>query len=167
MTDEEIIQSDDVETDVYELGYHIISSVEEKNIADEAAKIKSSIENAGGIFIAEEAPKQMQLAYAMIKKIGGKNEKFSTAYFGWIKFEVKTSDIVKVKNSLDSNSNVLRFLIIKTVRESTRAPKSALSPITEVHAPKKIAKAPPKKIEKSVQISEEELDRTIEELVVE
>jgi ribosomal protein S6 len=167
MEDKEAAQDDDIETQIYELGYHIIPSVGEKHIADEAGKIKSSIEKAGGVLIAEESPKTIHLAYSMIKKVSGKNEKYSSAYFGWIKFEIKTDGISRVKAALDDNGKILRFLIIKTVRESTRAPKSALSPITEVAAPRKIAKAPPKKIEKSVPISEEELDRTIEELLVE
>ncbi|PIT96877.1 hypothetical protein COT82_00745 [Candidatus Campbellbacteria bacterium CG10_big_fil_rev_8_21_14_0_10_35_52] len=174
----EITIENDFETQVYELGFHIIPSVEENNIAGEINSIKSAIEKLGGIFVAEGFPKLITLAYTMTKDIDGKRYKFDNAYFGWIKFEIGKDNIIKVQELIDSNNNILRFLIIKTVRESTLAPKDAVfskegvkkfkyntdgSKIFKKDAQEK--KDKPKK--KEVKMSEEELDKTIEELIAE
>ena len=169
----EIIIENDFETQVYELGFHIIPSVEKNNIADEIGSIRSAIEKLGGIFVAEEFPKLITLAYTMTKDIDGKRYKFNNAYFGWLKFEIG-------KELIDSNNNILRFLIIKTVRESTLAPKDAVFSKEGVKKLKyntndsKIFKKDDKDKEKKdkikkkeVKMSEEELDKTIEKLIAE
>jgi len=176
----EIIIENDFETQVYELGFHIIPSVEKNNIADEIGSIRSAIEKLGGIFVAEEFPKLITLAYTMTKDIDGKRYKFNNAYFGWLKFEIGKDNIIKVKELIDSNNNILRFLIIKTVRESTLAPKDAVFSKEGVKKLKyntndsKIFKKDDKDKEKKdkikkkeVKMSEEELDKTIEKLIAE
>src|SRR3989338_8891677 len=158
----EIITENDFETQVYELGFHIIPSVEKNNIADEISSIRSAIEKLGGIFVAEEFPKLITLAYTMTKDIDGKRYKFNNAYFGWLKFEIGKDKI------------------IKTVRESTLAPKDAVFSKERVKKLKyntndsKIFKKDDKDKEKKdkikkkeVKMSEEELDKTIEKLIAE
>jgi len=71
---------------IYELGYHIIPAVSEEEAPKEAAAIKNFIEQNGGKVISEEAPKHMELAYAMYRTESGKKEKFDTSHFGGIKF---------------------------------------------------------------------------------
>ncbi len=165
--------AEEAETQVYEVGFHIVPTVEEADLGKEVDSIKSLIESNGGTFIADEFPKPITLAYTIVKNIEGKIKKFDTASFGWIKFEMKTDSIVNVKEGIDLNKNVLRFLIIKTVKESTLAPKTVVFAKDE---PKKDKPLPAGRQEKSVEapeveikapVSEEELDKTIEELVVE
>lgn len=161
--DEDIEES---ESQVYELGYHIVSSVGEENLAAETSNIKELIEKAGGIFVSEDYPKSVKLAYEISKSMEGKNQKFDNAYFGWIKFEIKKEDVMKIKEGLDGNANILRFIIIKTVRESTTAPKITAFDKKAKILPKKTKALSVRKEEKKEIISEEELDKTIEELVV-
>ena len=137
MTEEvktEDMSIDEGEIQVYELGFHIVSSVEEDKLAVEVDSIKTLIEKQEGAFIAEEFPKKIALAYTITKDTDGKRQKFDTAYFGWVKFEMKTENIMNVKDEMDKNKNILRFLIIKTVKESTLAPKSAI--VTKEETPK-------------------------------
>ena len=158
------------EISVYELGYNLALEAVEDNVTPEVNLIKSSIEKNGGNFIDEGLPKKTKLAYDIVLSNAGKRKKFDSAYFGWVKFDMEPSKISDLKTALDENKSIIRFLIIKTVRESTLAPKKVLveRATTVVETPtttKKIVK--PTEEEKKTPVSEEELDRTIEELVVE
>lgn len=171
---EEIAQdgADEAETQVYELGFHIVPTVEETNLSTEVDAIKSLIEKNGGTFISEEFPKNITLAYTIVKNIEGKIKKFDNAHFGWVKFEMKTDSIINVKEGIDLNKEVLRYLIIKTVKESTLIPKTAISPKVEVKntktqtSLKTTPESEGKDKENKEPASEKELDKTIDELVV-
>lgn len=161
--------ADETKTQVYEVGFHIVPSVEEGKIAAEVESIKSYIEKQHGVFIEEEFPKKIALAYTITKDTDDKRQKFDKAYFGWIKFEMKTENIINIKDYMDKNKNILRFLIIKTVRESTLTPKGAM--FTKEDAPKQIKRMPALKSEEKEKkeepkMTEAELDKTIEELIV-
>lgn len=160
------------EPTVYELGYHLLPTIAEENLQSEVAVIKSIIEKNNGTLITEEAPKPMQLAYTIFRGEGGKNKKFDNTYFGWMKFEMEAGNIQAAKEALDEHEQLLRYLLIKTVRESTLAPKKLI--FEKPFQKPKITLPPPvklkpvaKKEEPKQTISDEELDRTIEELVAE
>ena len=164
------IETDDAETQVYEVGFHIVPSVEENDLAEEVSAIKSLIEKREGVFVSDEAPKLINLAYTIAKDIEGKKYKFNTAYFGWIKFEMNTNNIAFVKEGMDANKNILRYLIIKTVKESTLVPKTAMFTKSESSKKSKVklkSEQNKEEVKKKTPISEEDLDKTIEELIVE
>lgn len=111
---------------IYELGYHILPTLSEDEVAKVVTALKGELSKIGAEIIAEAHPALMTLAYELGKDIENKNRKFGTAYFGWVKFEVETAQIEAFKELVDKNLNVLRFIIVKTVRESTLAtPKLA------------------------------------------
>lgn len=164
------VESEDLDSDldprVYELGYHIVPAISEEEAPREALAIKDFIKENGGTVISEEAPKHIELAYAMYRTEGGKKEKFEAAHFGGIKFEMNPTDVVKVKEVLDINKNILRHIIFKTVREGTRAEVR----LPQVRTERKQSVAPkstPKKEEIGVPVSEKALDESIKEIVVE
>lgn len=166
--------ADEAETQVYEVGFHIVPSTPEDKISKEVDIIKSLIEKDGGVLITDGSPKLINLAYTITKDIDSKRYKFDTAYFGWIKFEMKTDSIIALKEEMDTNKSIVRFLIIKTVKESTLVPKTAVFAKDETlkkSKPKQKSETTPiaDKVEekKEILVSEEELDKTIEELVVE
>ncbi len=111
----------DVTPKIYEVGYLLLPSLAEENLAGEVALIKAVIEQQGGTFISEESPKLRNLTYTMSKLIDTKKQRFDKGYFGWIKFEVAADALVAVKAGLEANLHVLRFLLINTVRENTLA----------------------------------------------
>jgi len=151
---------------VYEVGYHIVSDVSIENLPNEVENIKNFLVKEGASIISEELPKMRELAYSIKKTVGGAKRNFDTAYFGWIKFDVGEASIAKIKKFLDENENILRFLLIKTVRENTLfSPKIPVAVLVkeEIRAVKKDS------AEKEIKspISQEELDKTIDKLIAE
>lgn len=152
---------------VYELGYHLLPTLSEEELLKEIKHFRGLLEKCDGVIISEGSPKQMQLAYPMEKKQEGKNARFENSFFGWIKFDMAADKVPALQGEVEASKNVLRFLIIRTVREYSPIQHRELfkQPEEEV---KTISKPEPvESKEKNKPISEEELDKTIEELVSE
>lgn len=114
------------EVSVYEIGYLIVSSIPEEKVPEEAEAVKKIITDAGSTVITEEVPHQEHLAYTISKKtVSGGYEKYDSAYFGWIKFELGSDKIEAVKKAVELRPAVLRMLLISTVRENTYLGKRA------------------------------------------
>lgn len=145
---------------VYEIGFHILPTVAEENLGDEVSLIRSAIEKNGAV-ISEEFPKMRDLTYEMEKHLDAKNLRFDRAYFGWIKFEMESDQVAEVDSVAKNHPNVLRYLIIKTIRENTLLTKPKEE---EVKTEDSDSKEKPKEKE---EMSEKEVDESIEELVIE
>lgn len=149
---------------IYELSYHLLPTLSEEETLKAVEAFKSLIQKNGGSLLSDEAPKQMDLAYAMVKKQEGKNAKFDTSLFGAIKFKGETSVLEPLKEELDLSKDVLRYLIIKTVLEFQPITQRVFTPVVEETA-KPIRKPEVVEEKSDKPISEAELDKTIEELV--
>jgi ribosomal protein S6 len=164
---ESLVEDDgDVDSRVYELGYHIIPAISEEEAPKEAEALKDLIKRNGGVIISEEAPNRIDLAYTMYRTENGKKTKFDSAYFGGIKFEMDQASVHKIKEVLDINKNILRYIIFKTVKENTRTDIR----LPQVRLDKKMDGKPRvhlRKKEEDVPVSEEALDKSMEEIVVE
>ncbi|MES2088034.1 MAG: 30S ribosomal protein S6 [Patescibacteria group bacterium] len=160
----EIDPVDQVENRVYELGFHVVSSIPEEKLPAEVTIIKDVLTNNGAVVISEDFPKLKNLAYQMTKVVGAKHLKFNTAYFGWVKFEINPESIDVVKKAMEKNDNIVRFLIVKTVRESTM---SVIKPAFRADAKPAATGEIPKNKEIKAPVSEAELDKTIDSLMVE
>src|SRR3989338_4918182 len=160
----EIVAEEKADNRIYELGYHIVSSMPEEKLSALVTAIKDILQTKNAIVISEDFPKLKHLAYTMTKVIGPKHLKFSNAYFGWIKFEMDPAALEIVKENFTRNENILRFIIMKTVRESTLA--SIRAPSYRSVETKSIPGLGVVKKDKEVRspISEAELDKTIEQL---
>ena len=149
---------------VYELGYHIVSTVAEENLPKEVETLKAIVLKDGGSLVSEGEPKLINLAYSMTKSVADTKKKFNTAYFGWLKFETKSELMPMIKKAVDANDHVLRYLLIKTVRENTLFTPKLNVRTVEKEAPK---------AKKSIKTDEvkatsiEDIDKSIEELVAE
>lgn len=108
-----------LEPRVYEVGYHILSSVDEGNIEKEREALVAIITKFNGIVISEEMPALVDLAYDMDKIIENKRQIYSQAYFGWIKFDLSQDSITSLEKEVEALKSMLRFILIKTVRENT------------------------------------------------
>ncbi|MCC7004910.1 30S ribosomal protein S6 [Candidatus Nomurabacteria bacterium] len=149
---------------VYELGLLIVPSISEENLPKSFSAIKEILEKAGSTFISEDLPKIRPLAYTMSQVSAGKRTKFNTAYFGWVKFEMESDVVPEVKAKLDLNKEILRFIIIKTVKENTLFGHK----LQVVSRRGETIQTPKKEVvkEDAEKMTTEELDKTIEELVV-
>ena len=106
---------------VYELGFLLTSANKEEDVPALFGDLKELVSTLGGVAIMDEMPKLTQLAYPMVKVIANVRHKFTTGYFGWIKFTMEGAGVLELKKKLDLDTKMLRFLIIKTVRENTMA----------------------------------------------
>ena len=149
---------------IYEVGYHIVSSVAEENVPQETEKIKAIIQKEGGSIISEEQAKLRPLAYTLKKSEAGSYKKFDKAYFGWVKFELTEGDITNIDKTLKNEPSILRYLVIKTIRENTIFSQRQAPAFVE----KVSVKAKAEKAEKEAKpVSMEEIDKSIEGLIAE
>ncbi len=152
---------------IYEVSFVLDPALSEEKVQGFVAFVKTHIADTKGSFISEDSPKMKQLAYTMIKSTQGEKKRYSTGFFGWIKFELEASAVVDFKKALEKRDEVVRFLIIETVRESTLAyPKpSYMRTDPDKSGPKKEVPHVQEGVTPSP-ISEEELDKSIEKLIV-
>ncbi len=119
---------------VYEIGYMLVSSIPEEKVASEVTTLREILSKKGADFIGEEAPELRTLAYTMVKKIGPTNHRFDKGYFGWFKFELPAKEIEGIKKLFEENPNMLRMLLITTIRENTYLGKKSPVLVSEVLA---------------------------------
>lgn len=147
---------------IYELGYHLLPTIAEESLGAEVSKLQSIISDNGGTIISEEFPQMRNLSFEMVKVSENKNIKFNKAYFGWIKFEIPGFSIGSISEKVTANPSVLRFIIVKTVKENTiYTPKIATISKKESKIEESVGGAP---VEKA---SPEEIDKSIDDLLVE
>ncbi len=146
---------------VYEVGYLLVPTIGEEEVPAAYGNLRELILNNGGEVIADEMPKMIPLAYQMQKVVQNIRSRFDSAYFGWIKFEMDPLNVLDLKKKLEADTNIIRFLITKTVRENTLATKKFVGKdmIRKKYPTVK------KDNEDVVEIDKEEIDKEIEALV--
>ncbi len=106
------------------------------------------------------------------KTVSGSYDKYDTAYFGWLKFEIEPGKIEAVKKAVENRDTVLRVLLVSTVRENTYLGKRASlvaasfagEPVDARMAQVSEEKAAPAP---AAPASIEEMDKSIDEMVKE
>ncbi len=154
--------TESVDGRIYELGYLLTPTISEENLSVNYGNLKDLIVNFGGEIISDEMPKMISLAYTMLSVTQNVRNKFDTAYFGWVKFEIIPEKILELKKKLDIDSNFIRFLILKTVRENTIAAKRFIHKDSrrKIFTAKKEGEN-----EMPVLIDKEEIDKEIDAMV--
>lgn len=157
----EIEGIEEVNSRVYELGYLLVPTIEEENVPAVHGDLKDLVTSSfKGEIISDDMPKAMTLAYTMLKVTNNVRNKFNNAYFGWVKFTMDSDKITELKKKLDLDPNIIRFLIIKTVKENTIATKrfTAGRGLQRTFVPKKLD-------EPTGPINKEEVDKEIDALI--
>lgn len=108
---------------IYEIGYLIVPTVTDEVAAAEHTWLTKILTSQKAEIISEGLPVKKELAYTMRKKIDGQYRVFPDAYFAWIKFSLEPEAVASIKKELDLKENILRHMIITTVRENTLAPE--------------------------------------------
>lgn len=157
MTDEMEAHDDAQITRMYEVGYLVLPSVPEENIPEKVSNIKNLVTKDGGKILSEGYPEMRELAYEMTKNVNAKNERFESAYFGWLKFECTPATVLELKKALDLTQEVLRFLIVVAHKEVPVVAKSQAREHGEDSGDEKDEDAK----------STREIDKSIDELVAE
>ena len=143
------------ETHIYEVGFLLMPALAEEKLLQTFAVIKKVLADQNATILGEGFPKSRPLAYPI--------KKFESAFFGWLKFESNSEALTTLREFLKNNSEVIRFLLVKTVRESTVA-----TPVFFGKPRSRLEKNGKKEeIPAGSKMTTAELDKTIEELVVE
>lgn len=151
----------------YELAYLLSPFVPadevEKTMADIFAR---SLGAAEAVVVTEQAPRMRALAYSIVKSINNKNTSFRDAYFGWIKFSAEGAAAKQIKEALDKEANIIRFLIVHALKPSPKAgfrrfASDRRTPVVEGQVVNPIEVA-----DKGVEMTKEEIDREIDTLLV-
>lgn len=149
---------------IYEVGYIIVPTVSPDHINIETDKIHELITKGNCNIISEELPKIIRLAYKMTKDVGNQRSNYDTGHFGWVKFEDNEDQITEIKKALDLNEKILRFIIVKTVAENTLY---GYRIAIEKSKTDRLEEKKSEKPEKKAEIDQEELDKSIDKLVIE
>jgi ribosomal protein S6 len=144
---------------IYELSFLIVPQISENNLPETVSAIKALIENSGGISIAEEYPKLQPLFYEMFLKKDSQKRAFKEAFFGWFKFEIDPKKLKDIEKELKANEYILRFLLIKTLRENTMSSHKLFVKKDKLAYKKRDDTKKP-------EASQEEIDKSIEKLVI-
>ena len=96
----------------------------------------------------------------------GKREKYGESWFGWIKFAQKREKMPAIEAALNASREVLRSLIIETVREDIVPPK-ARAVFASDRLEGETIKKPAAPQEKAAPVSEAELDKSIDAITQE
>jgi len=113
-------QSD--ERNSYEFAFHVLPTVAEGEVEGVFNSLKELITKDGGEIFDEEAPERFELAYEIVKHLEGKNRKYASAYFGWIRFKAESDKIEHLTAEIEARPELLRFLILKLTKVEEEHP---------------------------------------------
>lgn len=147
---------------VYEIGYHLLPTLSEEEVPQVVSKLMDALKAEGAVFVGERFPSQIELAYPIAKRTNSKNTNYESAYFGWVAFEVAREAILRMKPALDSNPNILRYLVVVTDRDAVAAAMSGA-----VSAPTGTIEKPKRDAEAGGEMSEVALDQALETIATE
>ena len=156
---DEVIQMEKSENGVYELGFILVPSITEEKLPEIYGNLKAIMQDLGAVIFSEESPKMMTLSYTMEKTINNKIERFKDGWFGWVKFELVAENVSKLDAKMRLREDVIRHLLISTVRENTIASKRSNTGRRHMKGDEK------EKESGAPEMSKEEIDREIEALV--
>ena len=155
------------EKQIYEIGYLVIPNVSEEEVLTEVANIKAILEKKEATFLSGDEPKFINLSYSISKMFGAEKQVFEKAYFAWMKFEVEISNLVKIKEELDKYQNILRYLLIKTLKKDTLVSENKKIFLAkkeiEIVDEEKEKKVKPVKIVEKVDVPEKKEEEVVED----
>ncbi|MDQ5955020.1 MAG: small subunit ribosomal protein [Patescibacteria group bacterium] len=148
-------------TPVFEVGFHLVPTISEDGVVAVVEKIHGLLNDAE--VISEQFPVRMTLAYQVERSVQGKREKYTESYFGFIKFATERDAIPAFQAALRAMPEVLRYLVINTEREDVSNPRRAVFASTRLEG--EVIHKPQTEVQVKAEVSEEELDKSIDALV--
>lgn len=118
----------------YELAYHVLPTVAEGEVDSVTAEIKALITKAGGQIFDEEVADRFELAYEIEKYLEGRYRRFSSAYFGWVRFRLDAAQLALVNEEIEAHKSMLRSLVIRLTKAEEQNPFLFHESIAEIKA---------------------------------
>ena len=156
------------ERNSYEFAFHVLPTVAEGEVAGVFEEIKAHISTLGEIF-DEEAPERTDLVYPIIKSTDGKNRKYTSAYFGWVRFKLNAEQVDVLMEELGAMSQILRHLLIKLTAIEEARPfrfhvyRKSVKMVETVQE-SDIIEEVLSEVEEDVVISEEDLEKSLDKI---
>lgn len=160
----EMDDADESPSSVYEIGYHLLPTLSEEQVAAAVKDITELLKKNGAESVGDRFPEKIPLAYTIQKRIAAKIIRFDEAYFGWVAFEMPREALAKVEEVLVAHPAVLRYIALRTSREEVAAALSGAMP--EVIVTGEIAK-PKREAEAGGEVSEVALDEALQTIQAE
>ncbi len=157
------------ERNSYEIAFHVLPTVAEGEVAGVFDEIKAHITKHGEI-TNEEAPERIDLVYPIVKQIEGKNRKFTSSYFGWVRCKLESDAVGTVVEELAGMQMLLRHLLIKLTAEEEAHPfrfhenRKSEKMVTVVDEEAEVLEVPHTEVEENVEVSEVALDESLEKI---
>ena len=96
----------------YELSFWFSAQLDESAVEQKSNTLVRNIEEKGGIVTFNQLPQLKQLAYPIKKERSG--------YFGYLKFNLPAEKVKELKEKLDFDKDILRYLIITIPEEEEK-----------------------------------------------
>ncbi len=165
MTEDKKVSAEaEAEKKIYEVGFHIVPSAPQEEIGTIFSALKDMIEKSPGIITGESSPKMTPLSYTLKKEKAGKYTKYNQAYFGWLKFEIEPVSIEAIDEYFKNQELVLRYLLIKTVKENTmtapKIPSFSRNKGSDLASNKDVS-------EEKVEVSDSEIEKALDSAITE
>lgn len=109
----EAITTDATEVATYELAFHVLPTVAEGEVPAVFDRVKDHLTNAGGEIFDAEAPAHLELAFEIEKYLEGRNRRFGSAYFGWVRFRIEPAAMPELMATIEAERELLRTLCVK------------------------------------------------------
>jgi ribosomal protein S6 len=150
--DEELIDGEDREPRVYELGFHLDPELSSEEVKKTYQSIKDAVEK-NGTLVAEGESEKIQLAYTISRQETSGRRDFNSAHFAWLVYETTPEKHEEVLSAVKENPQIVRFIDLITTKDAARH-------AAEMRLMK--AQEKPEKEEKEEGVSDEALDAALE-----
>lgn len=154
------MEKEEKEMNLYEVSFHLVSSLSSDEALAAHEKISALIGKAGGNIKTSQLPQERVLTYEMIKEAGGKKTYYTTSLFGFIIFEAPKEAAEEIGGKIKKEKHVLRHLLISLPKVALM-PRERRIPTTHREEIKRVPETAPTKVDEAT------IDKTIEELVIE
>ena len=156
-----------MEGNLYEIGYHLVSTLTSETLPKEVGALRKAVEKAGTV-VSEGQPEERALAYTITRMESGKNAHHDRAHFGWFTIEVTdTEKVPALQEELKGMQSVLRFIVVGTEPHQAPVPKRRPKSILSKEKEEESATPEVKPAAPVAPASAEDLDKEIEKLIVE
>lgn len=114
---DEAMSTNEGESSVYELAFHINPNLSETEVSKTFENLKKNILDNGGAIITESSPRRVDLAYTISVKGEEGVKDFNQGMFGWIAYEGLSENQKAIEEEVSDEKNIFRHLVIITTKE--------------------------------------------------
>jgi ribosomal protein S6 len=106
---------------VYEFSALFVPELDNSALSQIVNSITKKVADLEGEIISEGEPVYIKLAYEVSKSINNKIKRINFAHFSWIKFSLAPKNVAVFEKFIKEvlAESVMRYLVIKAVRENT------------------------------------------------